>query len=261
MNGGTDMLEVCVGDSTRGIIMLGLDKGKAKVICTFYDLTQGPIPKLNFLQVRQRWVTEHYHWGKDEAKKMRWDIKRIIAHARRGGSVRFWLSSAAHVKCGIYATVSLLKDLPCKMYVIEMPQGSGFRDRDEECSWAEISPFSLPKALHLTRELAPDDISRISAEWEALQVQNAPLRVNENWTLTGVSTDYFDEEILSHVPADTECSMRAVVGNTLGLSKHCLSDSFVTERIYEMIDQDRLLLVKPSPKSYLSYDGATVRKP
>ena len=253
------MLEVCVGDCTCGSIKFGLNK-HTKTLCTFYDLNFGPIPKLNFLKVRQNWTTDHYFYGKESAKEMRWNIKRIIAHAKKGGAIRFWLSSAAHVKCGVYATIALLKDYPCKMYIMEMPCGIGFRAKDEENSWAEISPFSISSLLHLARELSPDEIARISEEWGTLQQENASLRVNVDNKLTSVTLDYFDEEILSHIPNDKECSMRAVVGKTLGLSKHSLSDSFVTERIYEMIDNHVLTLVKPSYHKYRSYNGAIIKK-
>ena len=119
--------------------------------------------------------------------------------------------------------------------------------------------MSLREFLPLTRELSSKQRDEIAAKWEHLQEENAELRIRTDRGIESVPVDYFDDEILSYMP-DEECSMAKLVGMTIGRSKRSLSDAFVTERIYSLIDRKKLILTKPSSKKYRSYMDARVRK-
>ena len=253
------MIEICASDSLQGILKLGLNKTNKEILPFFSDLNMGPIDENNFLETRKRWICSYFTDGSKVFKRYKKSLEEITKLAKSGAEFRFWLSNNPRTRCAFYCFVSLLQNSPCKIFIIEKPDGIGYRPADYESSWEEFDPFDIPQYLHLTRELTQEERNNISQRWKELQKESTELRINLDKDLKSVSIDYFDEEILSYIPK-TDTSMANVVGHILGRSKYYFSDSFITDRIYSLIDQGKLILVLPSSERNRSYRGAIIRK-
>lgn len=251
------MLNVCFGDSACGMLKYAL-KTK-RVTHVFHTLDQGKIGP-DLMKARKQWFSR-FPLGESFFETEYANLKKILNSAKKGEDIYIWSSSAANAQCGLLCLVFLLQSCPCKLYRVDKPIGIDFRASDAESSLKELSPRDFPDISPFCHEISPEEKEKLCQEWVSLQSENAELRICINGKIQSVPTDFFDEEIMSHMPPSGDFSMARLVGNTIGNSKHSLSDFFITERIYAMIDQGKLILVSPCTVNYNGYTGAIIRKP
>jgi hypothetical protein len=128
-----------------------------------------------------------------------------------------------------------------------------------DCCVAQLTPKECREIFaDGATELTQEEKATLIQKWGALMEQGGELRVVVDGELQNVSIDYYDEIILSMVN-DGENEMHYVVGDFI--IKIRIDAFFVADRIYKMIADGRLLLLKPTKKEFCCpYRGATICK-
>lgn len=256
------MLNVCFGDSECGMLKFAL-RGEP-VTYSRLLLNLGHISLRHFSEDRKKWIDEFFQgcskWTR--AKILKKDNRRfnsIISAAEKEKELRIWYAGAPYSKCGFYYLVYSLQGIDCRIYVVEMPENIGYRGAGFDRSWGEANTNEAYGCLKFERELSEKDRTEIARKWEKLANENSELRLNIDGEITSLLIDYLDDEIISYAPKDEEFRLGRLVGKTLGCSVHCVSDSFIADRIEAMIDCGRILVVGNRPKKAEDYYKTTLR--
>lgn len=255
------MLNVCFGDSECGMLKQALIGQEVTFSHRLLDI--GKIQPEGFNESRREWTDKFFEICSKRNRTKIWKedcerFDRIISKAKEEKEIRIWYASSASSKCGFYHLVYSLKDIDCRIHVVEMPGNIGFREPPFEKSWGEIMPDVARYCLKLERELTQEEKQEITTFWDMLSKENSDLRVNIDNKITSVSIDYFDEEIKSYAPKDKEFKLANLVGSMIGKSTHCISDGFVSDRIETMIDGGVFVVVGERPKKYQDYYSKTI---
>lgn len=240
------MIDICFGDSEYGLLKWGLKKND--IFMGYPNLSMGKIPLDDFEKARKRWINEFFSgcscWKKIAiARNAKQSLKKIIKKAKKGDPVRIWVASSPDSMCGYYHMVHQLQGKAKQIFVMEMPDNLGYRERGYDKSWAELNPFEIQDVMHLQRKLSQRERDRIAEKWEQLATENTDLRLRLGGTIKSVAVDFLDDEIYFFAPKG-EFKFANLVGTMLGRSKHAVSDSFVTSRIWSMIDNGQFKVIQ-----------------
>jgi len=255
------MLNVCFGESECGMLQHAL-RGEP-VTYSHLHLEYGGIDLDRFEEARREWFD---HAFKDYSKRQRtklWKedfarVKQILERIKAEKAVRIWYASSPCARCGLYFLVHSLQNVECRIFVVEMPINAGFRKPPCDNSWGESSPNKARSALSLERELRLEERALLAQAWEQLANESSPLRLNVSGKVTSLPIDYLDEEILSYAPKDEEFSLGKLTATTLGKCAHAVSDSFIAERIEEMLMCGRFILIGKRPRREKDYYSKTI---
>ena len=255
------MIDICFSENECGMLKMAL--GKNDVVCGWSLLDQGKLAAPDFDSARKEWIDEFF-WRSSNRKKHMYYIKDkrqaddILKRAKEGEIPRIWVSSCPRSRCGFFQLIHSLRDIADTVYVVEMPNDTGYDKSGTDRSWGEADPDMAAECLTLQRELSAEEKKYYSDYWERLVAENTELRVNEIGYIKSVPKDYLDEEIYSYSP-DGEVSIIKVMAEMIGRSKHIITDSFVLERIETMIKQGRYEIIKTEPgKDY--YTKTVIKK-
>lgn len=87
--------------------------------------------------------------------------------------------------------------------------------------------------------------------WQALQAENAPLRVVEQGRVVSAGLDYYDDLIRQAIP-DEPCQTAQIIGTALGKQKVPTGDQFIAKRLLHFIDAGELAVVQPGAEGFYS---------
>ncbi len=240
------MINICFDECVFGAMKLSLGE---KSTYSYNGLCYGKIHPDYFDETRKLRIDRIYSIcsQRERNKIFNEDKKRfesLINQVKRDKEARIWYANNASDKCGLYHLIHTLQGIDCKIFAVEMPASTGFRDADWEKSWGEAEPEDFPKCLSLTREIDTKERIELSQKWEKLIAENAELRVIISGEVTSAPVDYLDEKIMEQAPMDGEFKSGYLVGMALGRTSHYLSCGFAEWRVEELINKGALVMVE-----------------
>lgn len=122
----------------------------------------------------------------------------------------------------------------------------------------ETAPNILPYFYKRRRMLTETEQAILLTEWKRMQEENTPLRAMVDGKLQSVPADYYDDIILSGVPAEEGCAALAVGRAIAALDKtgNRVGDMLIFSRIRALGAAGRLEVVRNGA----TYRDMTVRK-
>lgn len=194
------------------------------------------------------------------AAEVGWIPAREVALANK----RVRSTSAVGVITDSRAMNTLLRLLPqslLRRYASRIEQ-RGLQKRVEQSPRAgmayfstvgEMSPNIVPYFYNRRRQLTETEQAALLTEWKRMQEENAPLRTMVDGKVQSVSTDYYDEIILSCVPEE-----ESVAANTVGRALGKL-DLETGNRVSDMLIFSRVRALGAAGRLTVVQDGATYR--
>ena len=242
------MLNICFNGGERTILALGLSGERSTY--GFEHLNCGLIHPENFEQARKEWIYNAFATCSEKKKKqmVKEAFERhadILKKAASNKEIRIWYASNPASMCGFFHLVHSLKGVDCNIYVVGMPSDIGCLPKHHDRSWLEANVDDIQPCLKHQRLISALERESYELIWDTLATENAKLRVNINGIITSVPIDYLDNEILSHVPANTNLRFASFVGYAMR-SPHYMSPEFIAERIEGMISNGKITLVERS---------------
>lgn len=235
------MLNVCFGASECGMIRIGLFPEKTTYIGFMldlgrlapdeFDMDQLNNIKLSFSNCNEKECIEIFDKYCDR-------LNEIIEITKKEKEIRIWYASSQRSMCGYYYLVSKIKDIDCKINVIEMPDNISYRGKNFDKSWGEAESKDIKPSLSLEKTLTREEINQIVLKWDKLVEENSELRLNINGEIKSVPIDYLDNEIISYFPKNKEVKLIRVIAKTMQKCKHALSDDFIARRIESLISKN-----------------------
>ncbi|MBQ8749079.1 MAG: DUF1835 domain-containing protein [Clostridia bacterium] len=217
---GNMIVDVCFSGSICGELKLHLHKQYQEIISIplFFDI--GYL-KDDALENQKENINNMYlPFGVSQKEcdeifdKIKQSIKSIVLYAQKGASFRIWNDNTPTSLCGFYYLINLLKDVDCKIY--EMP-----------------FTYDCKPNLDDAEEVTAEQKQTHSCVWDLFVEENAPLRVFKNHILTSVPKTYYDDLILDIVDKK-EMPVPKIVGEVL--SKHKISDTYIFDRVYYLVE-------------------------
>lgn len=209
--------------------------------------------KLIFQMLKSPICTDENH---EERSKKYWgdnivDLNRLKECAQNGEHIRIWYSDAPHSLCGFYYINSVLKELPCKVSAIKLPEYQVQKNGTvvSYTSWGEISPGKFYKFLKFEKEISQIEKYYFAGRWRELQNENSDLRAVVNGKLISVNEDFYDYFIRINIP-DTEFRMAKLIGEVLGRHQFVVGDWWIAQRIKKMIVNGELVVVSENEFDY-----------
>ncbi len=92
------------------------------------------------------------------------------------------------------------------------------------------------------------DVNFYATVWEALRIENSPLRAVVNGQLMSVSDDIYDVLILNRFEV-SKLESRAI-GEIIGIYQQKLSDYLLADRIQKLIEKDALTVLEDNELPY-----------
>ena len=178
------------------------------------------------------------------------DLRKLQAAP---ANVRVWLDATPDARCGLLFLAGLYREGGTELHVIELPRQVR---RPDDClveyrGWAEVEPERFGTFLSRERVLPPDEVCALAGRWQALQAENAPLRVVEQGRVVSAGLDYYDDLIRQAIP-DEPCQTAQIIGTALGKQKVPTGDQFIAKRLLHFIDAGELAVVQPGAEGFYS---------
>lgn len=245
----------------REAIPLGGKREDLIGIC--FDLSIGDISSpLNLedclrKQFVKQWLTADTHGDDDKNeffmnefwRECMADLDILKKRVSTGESVRIWTDTTPTAACGVLFVADLLVDADCEITIVPLPRNKkrAYNPSKEYSSWSEVEPQLFGSFLDDSRTLTKEDVQALSQQWRNLQMENAPLRVVEEYVVISAEEDYYDEYIRKEYPQDT-CYVGRLISNVI--ENHHISDWLVAQRIKVLIAQNELKIVDSSEKGF-----------
>lgn len=251
------MVEVCFGDSEKGMVSVVANKSIREVVCLFHSLDLGRLGLEDFKKVRQDWIKEFFNKIGFDAwlmnRKQFAQVKSVLNRARKGEPVRIWTSDNPTSLCGFYCLVYLFQEVGGQVYRVHFPRTAMdefWIEGDADTNWGMLSfghkNFTPDK---ITVPLNAEERSAIAEKWVNLVKDNGILRIREGDEVKTVPEDFFDKYIEQFTP-DGIFSVKTLAGRTIAGSKHFICDSFIMDRILLMIKQGKYIVVEKDKEKF-----------
>jgi hypothetical protein len=174
----------------------------------------------------------------------------MLLAAKNGEALRVWKSKAPYSACGFAFLCDVLRNIDCKLSLIELPDYTERTDGAIQSfiDWAEVSAGQFYRFLPLEREVHAIEKHMLSRLWNDLKAENAPLRALVNGKLISVPEDFYDHIIIRNIP-DDEFVMARLIGTVLGTYALGVGDGWYASRIEKMIADNKLEIVEHKDKS------------
>ena len=178
------------------------------------------------------------------------DLRKLQAAPAK---VRVWLDATPDAQCGLLFLAGLYREGGTALQVVELPRQVR---RPDGClveyrGWAEVEPELFGTFLSRERVLPPAEVCALAGRWQALQAENAPLRVVEQGRVVSAGLDYYDDLIRQAIP-DEPCQTAQIIGTALGKQKVPTGDQFIAKRLLHFIDAGELAVVQPGAEGFYS---------
>jgi hypothetical protein len=199
-------------------------------------------------------IFEYVRFENGEADRFfdskRADFEKMLLAAKSGEPLRVWKSKAPYSACGFAFLCDVLRNIDCKLSVVELPESVERTDGAIESfiDWAEVSAGQIYKYLPLEREVHTIEKGMLSRLWHDLKAENAPLRALVNGKLISVPDDFYDHIIVKNIP-DGEFVMARLIGTVLGTYALGVGDGWYASRIKKMIADNKLEIVEDKDAS------------
>lgn len=260
------MIEVVFGESEAGALKVALQSGKlgTDVICLAFALEIGDIGKPVTSKYRAKLLCDLLYaeqWGEDaemqnELKQLGGEysaeLQRLDGYLKKGEPIRVWYDSAPYSVCGMLWLCAHIRDRAnsVEMRVVKLPRTiTRGKTAVVRTNWGEVSPGEFVKLLPLQRRLKPVEIAMNAASWNGLQSENAPLRAVVNGSVMSVPASFYDFLILKNL-GEEPIKEAVLIGKVLGSDNIGVGDWWYARRIERFIAQNRIRIVKDSPRKY-----------
>lgn len=241
------------GDEKQQELFEGEDLGGSSedVVCIGFNLDVGDITHEIDGDERKRTFIKLFSSIEFEQKEIeaffkyqRDDLEKLIRAAKNGTPIRVWKSNAPFSACGYAYLCDVLKDIDCKISVVNLSQYELSQEKKKTTGvdWAEIQPSQFRHFLYLECEISIEEKLLQSELWHNLKRENAGLRGWENGQLGSVPENFYDSVIIENIPEGTFVMAR-LMGNILGKYPIGISDGWYALRIKKMIDENYLEVV------------------
>lgn len=121
-------------------------------------------------------IENNYNSGLHQARECLKKLDEMLAH---GHDIRVWANNTARDLCGLYWVCNFAQSYRREIFVAPYPENT----------------FSTASTWQLTTE----EVLSFAQKWDALVIENAPLRILVDDTLIGTTDDYFDDIILRNI--------------------------------------------------------------
>lgn len=182
-------------------------------------------------------------------KRANENLKTIRERITEGESVRIWYSNQPDEMCGLYWFMHRLHqwNMPdIKPCIVKLPEWEEYADGTivRRTNWGEVSPGEWHRYVELQKAVSPIFIRDCASHWSELQRENASLRAVLNGQLVSVSENIYDDIIFREINAESEEFREAmIIGRIMGKYQLGISDSLISFRMDEMINEGKLKVV------------------
>lgn len=259
------MMHILFGDSVAGGLKFALkEMGTAeagKVISFWNQLAVGPLqgyPEAEGLEARFLWLKNiRYDWYRD-FQEYQQEVKKTIAQITEIPDVvpiTIWAADNAHEQTGLRCVLHLLRGKSNAIKVIYTTKAYAEMFNRPDLQYTVLNTGEItPEKLRLIYEQNSEEVlsegarKELAAEWQALGVSPATLRIWHNELLQGVPEDYYDRELIEAAQRlqiqleqeggdESAAFMKAarVIGDALGHSEQYVGDAFLEYRLRELI--------------------------
>ena len=158
-------------------------------------------------------------------------------------TVWIWMGQNAHDVCGYYWLMSQLKEYHGRIDVLYLNNLPFFNEKGNifyPTRLYEIQPKEFLKAKKLARPITLSEFEVDPDEWKKICSENAMVQFLEGGKkLVGKEIDFYDKDILNHVPKDPQ-KLTRVISNTLNKMLVKTGDVFLVWRIRELAAEGKL---------------------
>lgn len=164
----------------------------------------------------------------------------VVRRAASGEPVQVWYSNDPDEMCGFY---HLMRILPPKSHIwaIKLPEFEEFPEKNTIVSytgWGGISPEEFSRFLPFQEKISENRRKMFASRWNDLVEENAPIRAVINGRLSSAGEGSYDFYILRELEQQPEVFHEAqLIGRIIGKYQLGISDSFIHQRICNMMDQ------------------------
>lgn len=267
------MLEVCFGDSAKGTLAVAQHCGASTLGGAVAFLTTRRGLSCFF---RKRKARKDYEKRQRELQKIAVplggnleDVVNVSLHLSEGDiqssapfadfsklesnpdKIRVWLDDTPDARCGILYLADLLQTSGTEIHVVELPEKVERGDHVvvHYRGWAEVEPQLWGTFLDRERVLSADEVRNFASQWQALQAENAPLRVVKNGDVFSAPITYYDDRIRGEFPKDS-CKIANIIGNAIGRQNIPTGDVFIADRIQRFIADGELVVLEPNEEQF-----------
>lgn len=228
-----------LGGSSEDVVCIGfnLDVGDITHEIDGDERKRTFIKLFSSIEFEQKEIEAFFKYQRD-------DLEKLIRAAKNGTPIRVWKSNAPFSACGYAYLCDVLKDIDCKISVVNLSQYELSQEKKKTTGvdWAEIQPSQFRHFLYLECEISIEEKLLQSELWHNLKRENAGLRGWENGQLGSVPENFYDSVIIENIPEGTFVMAR-FMGNILGKYPIGISDGWYALRIKKMIDENYLEVV------------------
>jgi hypothetical protein len=184
---------------------------------------------------------------------------RLQAACSTSEPVRVWICAGNPMEiCSLYFLCDWLKDSPCPLSVVQIPQPIEREDHLVEVHGVgEIVPSEFASLLKYETPLDAVKRTLYTYLWALLSQENAPLRVVLNGSVISVPADFYDFSLRANFP-DQEVRVAQVIGRTLNQTPGA-NDRWLYLRLQAMIQAGEIIEVS-APTNDSPYSGILQRK-
>lgn len=164
----------------------------------------------------------------------------VVRRAASGEPVQVWYSNDPDEMCGFY---HLMRILPPNSHIwaIKLPEFEEFPEKNTIVSytgWGGISPEEFSRFLPFQEKISENRRKMFASRWNDLVEENAPIRAVINGRLSSAGEGSYDFYILRELEQQPDVFHEAqLIGRIIGKYQLGISDSFIHQRICNMMDQ------------------------
>lgn len=140
------------------------------------------------------------------------NINLIYNEIEKGSKIRIWTSHKSNDDYLLFLYMcDLLKDKIDSIYVV-------YSDEYNEHCWTLSCMDYLEVRQLFVKEhkLSKDEINEYAKTWQQIKKENSELRIIEDGQIKNLPFSYYDEEILSRLKHNGECTIANLVGELMG---------------------------------------------
>lgn len=171
--------------------------------------------------------------------------------------VWIWMGQNQHDVCGYYWLLPQLQAYQGRVVVLYMNNLPFINEKGYifyPANLHEIQPKEFLKAKKLNRKVTQSEFELDPDEWRRLSMENNLVRILEGGKkISGQSEDFFDKDILAHVPKEAMKGHRAIP-HILSKMKVKTGDVFVLWRLHQLAEAGAVEITGSTNKHWKDFD-------
>ncbi len=180
-------------------------------------------------------------------------IKKVIKNAQESEEpVCLWLAPCVSDVCAYYYLLTQFKEYPGMFHVINIDSLPFFNEKGTlfyPKNFGEVLPKEFVKTKRLLKEITPADYETEWETWEALQTENAMVRVHKGGKeLESADETFFDNSLYYTVNKEPQRGSK-IVRQALGKIDQTVSDLFLYDRLKQMASNGQIICDQENPKN------------